>query len=72
LLCKACQPVPVVRLAISRDARRWLRDLSGPGEAWRGAASQAVRGELRRLLGHHVTWLLGRRPRLLPYLTGLS
>ena len=27
-----------------------------------------VRSEVRQLLGQYVTYLLGRRPRLLPYL----
>ena len=29
---------------------------------------EKVRGEVRRFLGHYITYLLGRRPKLLPYL----
>jgi len=27
-----------------------------------------VRAEMRQLLNHYITYVLGRRPRLLPYL----
>jgi hypothetical protein len=38
------------------------------GEAWRQPWDSAVRKELRQLLNHYMTYLMGRRPRLLPYL----
>ncbi len=72
LLCRDCQPSHKNRLAIGVEARRRLRELSGPGESWREASKPALRAELRRVLGHYVTWLMGRRPRLLPYVNNLS
>jgi hypothetical protein len=42
--------------------------LSEAGDAWRQPVEPAVRAELRRLLGQYLTYLLGRQPRLLPYL----
>ena len=38
------------------------------GEAWRVAWDPVVRAEVRQVLGQYVTYLGGRRPRLLPYL----
>ena len=72
LLCRNCKLSHKNRLSISVEARRRLRELSGPSESWRQLATPALRAELRRLLGHYVTWLMGRRPRLLPYLNKLS
>jgi DNA repair protein RecO (recombination protein O) len=58
-----------------RDARpiraeTWqaLRRLGEEDEAWQRPLDPAVGSELRQVLGHYVTYLLGRRPRLLPYL----
>jgi DNA repair protein RecO (recombination protein O) len=50
--------------------RTWwtLRDLADPGEAWRRPWGAEARAEVRQLLGQYVTYLLGRRPRLLSYL----
>jgi hypothetical protein len=45
-----------------------LRALSQSGEAWRHEWEPAVRAEVRQILGQYVTYLMGRRPRLLPYL----
>jgi len=42
--------------------------LQAIGEAWRDFHDAAIRNEVRQLLNHYVTYLLGRRPRLLPYL----
>jgi hypothetical protein len=42
--------------------------LQAIGEAWRTLQDAALRNEIRQLLNHYVTYLLGRRPRLLPYL----
>ena len=51
-----------------RETWEALRVLSEAGEAWQRDWPAAVRKELRQLLGQYVTYLLGRRPRLLPYL----
>jgi DNA repair protein RecO (recombination protein O) len=67
-LCPACQPAQRERRPLSPGAWRALRELGEPGEGWRGLADPDVRAELRQLLNHYVTYLLGRRPRLLPYL----
>jgi len=68
VLCTSCQ-------ARSRDSRplapeTWeaLRALKESGEAWQHAWSPAARKGVRQLLDHYVTYLLGHRPRLLPYL----
>jgi DNA repair protein RecO (recombination protein O) len=72
ILCPACQPSQRDRIAISGDAVRMLRDLSQRAEPWRTACPPALCGELRRVLGYYVSSLMGKRPRLLPYLTTLS
>ncbi len=68
VVCPDCQ-------ARSRDSKpltsqTWeaLRALKDSGEAWQQAWSPAARKGVRQLLNHYVTYLLGRRPRLLPYL----
>jgi DNA repair protein RecO (recombination protein O) len=68
VVCPACR-------AKHRDSRRltpaaWdaLKAWAGSGEAWQAEWDPAVRREIREILDHYVTYLLGRRPRLLPYL----
>jgi DNA repair protein RecO (recombination protein O) len=68
VLCPACQPTQRDRRPLSPDGWQALRTLGESGEAWRNEWSPVVRAELRQLLGQYVTYLLGRRPRLLPYL----
>jgi DNA repair protein RecO (recombination protein O) len=68
LLCGRCPSRHRDRRPLSADAWRLLRALSGSGESWRQPWPAAARAEVRQLLGDYVTWLLGRRPRLLPYL----
>jgi DNA repair protein RecO (recombination protein O) len=72
LACRECQPAQRERMPIGVAARRLLRDLGQPGEPWRVSPTPATRVEIRRLLGQYVTWLMGHRPRLLPYLNHLS
>jgi DNA repair protein RecO (recombination protein O) len=67
-VCPACQAGQRDRRPLSRGAWQALRALGEPGEAWRRPWDRAVRGEIRQLLGSYETYLLGRRPRLLPYL----
>lgn len=68
LLCPRCQSSQRDRRPLSSDAWRALRTLMESGDAWRREWPLAVRTEVRQVLGQYVTWLLGRRPRLLPYL----
>jgi DNA repair protein RecO (recombination protein O) len=68
ILCPGCARSQPDRRPLSVEAWQALRELSVSGEAWRQPRSSAVRTELRRVLSHYVTTLLGRRPRLLPYL----
>jgi DNA repair protein RecO (recombination protein O) len=62
LVCPTCAPAQQDRRAISRTALETLEELS-LGEL------PAVSGEVRQLLAHTVSTVLGRRPRLLSYLT---
>jgi DNA repair protein RecO (recombination protein O) len=65
VLCPRCGPAVADRWRASGDALACLRRL---GE--RGAAAElpaACRAEVRGLLGHTVSCVLGRRPRLLGY-----
>ena len=57
-----------MKLSLSRAAWHALRRLSESGEAWREISDARLRAELRQLLNHYVTYVLGRRPRVLPYL----
>jgi DNA repair protein RecO (recombination protein O) len=67
-LCPPCQPKQRDRAPLSRDAWLLLRAQSASGDAWQHPWSPAARAEVRQLLGHYVTYWMGRRPRLLPYL----
>jgi DNA repair protein RecO (recombination protein O) len=70
-LCPRCQGGRRDRRPLAPATWQALRDLSAIGEAWPAAAGQLgpeVRKEMRQLLGQYVTFLLGRRPRLLSYL----
>src|SRR2546430_2452928 len=55
------------RVPLSDAALEYLRALAAAGEGWRRVGEQAD-GDVRRLLGQYVTWLRGRRPRMLAYL----
>ena len=68
VLCAACSPEQRDRRPITAACWRALQDLAAPGEAWRSLACPEARAEVRQVLNHYVTYLLGRRPRLLPYL----
>jgi DNA repair protein RecO (recombination protein O) len=70
VVCPACQPRQRDRRSLSPEAWEALRELSASPDAWRHPRGAAVRAELRQLLGGYVTYLLGRRPKLLPYLQG--
>jgi DNA repair protein RecO (recombination protein O) len=68
VLCRACQRGERDRRPLSPTAWEALRALAAVGESWRGVADPTVRAEVRQVLSHYVTCLMGRRPRLLPYL----
>ena len=68
VLCEQCQRGQRDRLPLSPQAWQALVALSDSGEAWQRDWPKEVRGELRRFLGQYVTYLMGRQPRLLPYL----
>jgi DNA repair protein RecO (recombination protein O) len=68
LVCPSCQLRRRDHRPLSPEAWQALSALAAPGEAWRREWSPAVRQEVRQVLGQYVTYLLGRRPRLLPYL----
>jgi DNA repair protein RecO (recombination protein O) len=70
VVCANCQGVGKVRdrQPLSMAAWQALRQLAQPGEAWRQLTDPAVRAEVRQVLNHNVSYLMGRRPRLLPYL----
>jgi DNA repair protein RecO (recombination protein O) len=70
VLCAACQPRQRDRRPLTAEAWQALRAWSQPGEARQRDWDLAVRTEVRQLLGQYVTWLRGRRPRLLSYLGG--
>jgi DNA repair protein RecO (recombination protein O) len=68
LVCRRCQAGRRDGRRLSGPAVRALRELAEPGDAWRRGWEADVRAELRQVLGLYVTYLRGRRPRLLPYL----
>ena len=70
VVCGGCQGGQRDRRPLSREAWEALRVLGESGDAWRRPLGAGVRVELRQVLGGYLTYLLGRRPRLLPYLQG--
>jgi DNA repair protein RecO (recombination protein O) len=68
-VCPRCQRAPdASRRPLSADGLAALRRLVT--NDWHLELGPSVRAELRHLLGHYVTHLRGRPPRLLPYLGG--
>jgi DNA repair protein RecO (recombination protein O) len=73
VLCRRCQAGRrEQRIPLSGPAWEALRRLAAAGEGWRRAEGLGPRvaAELRQVLGATVTYLRGRRPRLLQYLEG--
>jgi DNA repair protein RecO (recombination protein O) len=68
MVCPTCQARYRDRKALAAEPWDALRVLQESGEAWKRAWSPAARKEVRQVLGDYVTYLLGHRPRLLPYL----
>ena len=67
VLCSACAQGFADRRPLSDPALLALRELTAGDEAG-PELPPAVRGELRQLLGQVVSYVLGRRPRLLGYI----
>ncbi|HEV3144750.1 MAG TPA: DNA repair protein RecO [Gemmataceae bacterium] len=72
ILCRDCQRSHGDGLTLGSETWKLMRQLAQGKEVWRRDVSVRLRQELRRILGHYVTYLLGHRPRLLPYLSSLS
>ena len=69
VLCPACRPGQPHVATLSGRTLDALRTLASPGAAWRGLdPSPAALAPVRATLGAVVSHLLGRRPRLLPFL----
>lgn len=68
LLCRRCRTSQRDSRPLAPSTWRMLQDLAAPGESWRRAWGMDARAEVRQLLGQYLTYLLGRRPRLLSYL----
>jgi len=69
VLCPNCRPGQPHVATVSGRTLEALRVLAAPGSAWRGLdPSPATLAPVRATLGAVVSHLLGRRPRLLPYL----
>lgn len=71
VVCPNCGPSAADRRPLSAAALGALRELTAESDRPVSlAAEPAVRGELRGLLGQVVSFVLGRRPRLLGYVEG--
>jgi DNA repair protein RecO (recombination protein O) len=70
VLCPACRTRERDARPLSEAGWTALVRLKDDPTAWRHELPPAVRVELRNHLGMYVSVRLGRRPRLLPYLTG--
>jgi DNA repair protein RecO (recombination protein O) len=68
VVCPACRVKHRERVALSPAGLEMLRSLSDTPDAWQRPWSKAARQEVRQVLGHYMSYLLGHRPRLLPYL----
>jgi DNA repair protein RecO (recombination protein O) len=69
VLCPECRPGQPHVATVSGRTLDAIRVLSAPGGAWRDLdPSPSALAPVRTTLGHVISHLLGRRPRLLPYL----
>jgi DNA repair protein RecO (recombination protein O) len=68
VLCRRCRTGQRDSRPLSPRTWQTLQDWAAPGDAWRRPWSPEARAEVRHLLGQYLTYLLGRRPRLLSYL----
>jgi DNA repair protein RecO (recombination protein O) len=68
LLCPACEAGQRDKRPISAAALMKLREFGQGGPENSGEIAPMLHAELRQLLGQLVSFVLGRRPRLLAYL----
>lgn len=69
VLCPGCRPGQPHVSMLSGTTLDAIRVLARPGPAWRELGSDAATlGPIRATVGAVISHLLGRRPRLLPYL----
>jgi DNA repair protein RecO (recombination protein O) len=69
VLCTRCRPGQPHVAAVTGRTLDALRDLAAPGPAWRGLDPGSVTlAPLRAIVGSVISHVLGRPPRLLPYL----
>jgi DNA repair protein RecO (recombination protein O) len=68
LVCPRCRAGRREARPLSAEAARALRALAEQPDAWRRPIDRPARAEMRAAVGHYLTWLRGRQPRLLPYL----
>lgn len=68
VLCPECAPRQRDCRQLSLDAWQALLTLADTGESRQATISPAARSEVRQVLNDYVTYVMGRRPRLLPYL----
>jgi DNA repair protein RecO (recombination protein O) len=67
IVCRGCQVKQRDRRAVTVETWHALHALDEP-DGWRRLEAPAVRTAVRQLLNGYITYLMGRRPRLLPYL----
>jgi DNA repair protein RecO (recombination protein O) len=69
VLCPDCRPGQPHVATVSGPTLAAIRTLASPGGGWRDLdPSPSALVPVRTTLGHVISHLLGRRPRLLPYL----
>ena len=68
VLCPKCRKSQRDSRPLSHAGWQALQAWAESAEAWRQPWDAAVRAELRQVLNQYVTYLLGRPPRLVPYL----
>jgi DNA repair protein RecO (recombination protein O) len=68
VVCPACRGRHRDSRALSASALAALWQLSEDADAWRREWDPKIRREVRQVLDQYITYALGRRPRLLPYL----
>ena len=78
VVCNRCLPLQRERRPLSARGLAFLRVLAAPDDGWRRVVDRTVRGEVRQVLGHYITYLGGKRPRFkthgerIAYLTNLE
>lgn len=68
IVCRPCQNTFRERRPLSVEGWQAMRKMRHGGDGWKGLDDPATRREVRQMLDDSVSYLLGRRPKLLPYL----